>query len=401
MKKFIPVLGLFLIVSAAGFSQGRHPAGPGNTGIQSGGKETVRYLHLPERPEGAVGGLEFARRITGLSVPDREKAAVREILSGNVPSFSRKLRAITVRQTIHGRNYELVFFAACDYMAVGSDGDYLYMPMTPSTAQYLADSLNCSLPTQKMVDLIYSSAEIKLRPQPIPPSEQMTTVPVFVQHTDSIRQQIARLGIDRSADFLIAGHKKDVIISNKIYSSDRDYERVVIYGWHRSENNPIQPVYNGHLATYADYSHGIRLISNLAFLNGDSCDIRGILQDSTLSVLLSSEGVIAKPYYPKSDLFTRVGTTVNQHPAGFGLSQNFPNPFNPTTVIRYRLPQAAAVDLSIFNLTGGKVITLVRQKQLPGEYEVRWNASSYASGMYVCRLKAGPFEQSHKIMVLR
>ena len=149
-----------------------------------------------------------------------------------------------------------------------------------------------------MVDLVYSKAEIKLRPQPIPPSALMTTVPVFMQHTDSIMQQIDQLGPYRSADHIIAGHKKDIIISNKIYSADRSYDRVVIYGWHRSENDPIQPVYNGHDAQYADYSHGVRLISKSAFINEDSLQLDDILMDPNLAILLSQEGVIAKPYYP-------------------------------------------------------------------------------------------------------
>ena len=201
-------------------------------------------------------------------------------------------------------SYDLIFFTVCDYMAIGSDQDYLYIPMTPSTAQYLADRVNCTLPTKKMVDMIYSKAEIKLKPQPIPPSDTMVTVPVFWHHTDSIKKQITQRGFDRSTDHIISGHKKDIIISNKIYSSERDFDRVAIYGWHLSENNPIQPVYNGHIAMYADYSHGVRFISKLAFINGDSIQVDDILKDPNLWILLSSEGVISKPYYPASDIFS-------------------------------------------------------------------------------------------------
>ena len=170
--------------------------------------------------------------------------------------------------------------------------------MTPSAAQFLADKLNCLLPTKTVVDIIYNNAEIKLAPQPIPPSEIMTTVPVFTQHTDSIKEQIFQMRLDRSANSIIAGHKKDIIISNKIYSTDRTSDRVVIYGWHLGVNNPIQPVYNGHVDWYADYSHGVRLISKTAFVNGESTKVEDILKDSTLSILLSNEGLINKPYYP-------------------------------------------------------------------------------------------------------
>jgi hypothetical protein len=263
---------------------------------------TLGCLDIPERPENATEGSEFVVQVMDMSIADRERAAVKEILTGNVPSFSRKFSSLIIHQSIQAKNHELICFIACDYLAIGSDQDYLYIPLTPSTAQRLANQLNCILPSKKMVDYIFTNAAIKLSPQPIPPSEKMTTIQVFRQHTDSIKQQITSLGIDRSAYHILAGHKKDIIVSNKVYSPDRNFERVVIYGWHVSENNPIQPLYNGHIAMYADYSHGVRLISRLAFLNGDSIQVDALLKDPELSVLLSSEGVIAKPYYPVSSV---------------------------------------------------------------------------------------------------
>lgn len=264
--------------------------------------DTLFYLDIPERSVDAMDGSDFVARVSGKSIEDRERAVVREILSGNVPSFSRKFRAIKLHQIVEADTVELIYFVACDYLAIGSDQDYLYMPLTPSTAQYLADTLNCSLPASKIVDHIYRTSEITLAPQPIPPSDKMTTIEVFEQHTDSINLQFALAGFDRTAGQIVAGHKKDIIISHKIYSSERDFDRVVIYGWHLSENNPIQPVYNGHIARYADYSHGVRFIAKLAFINGDSVQLEKILKDPILAPLLSDEGVISKPYYPKSQI---------------------------------------------------------------------------------------------------
>jgi len=363
--------------------------------------DTVLYLSIPERQENATEGSDFVNQVAGMSLADRERAVAREILTGNVPSFSRKLRPLTINQIIDTKLYELTLFTVCDYMAIGSDQDYLYIPMTPSTAQYLADSLKCTLPTKKIVDIIYSKAEIKLRPQPIPPSDKMTTVPVFSQHTDSIKQQIFQIELDRSADNIIAGHKKDIIISNKIYSTDRNYDRVVIYGWHLSENNPIQPVYNGHTALYADYSHGVRLISNIAFIYEDSTQIDDILKDPNLSILLSNEGVINKPYYPDSDIFTLMGHGFNNSRMDFRLNQNYPNPFNPNTIINYQLPIISTVNLSIFNMAGEKVVTLVSEEQPAGNFEVEWDAQFYASGIYIYKLTTGFFEKSRKMILLQ
>lgn len=272
-----------------------------------GAVDSLCSLNIPERPAYAIEGSDFVAQVTCLSIRDRETAVVREILSGNVPSFSRKLGSLKISQNVDATNYELIYFVACDYMAIGSDQDYLYIPLTPSTAQYLADKLNCSLPTRKVVDNIYANSEIALSPQPIPPSDKMTTIQVFEQHSDSIEQQFYISGFDRSATGIVAGHKKDIIISNKIYDPDKTNERVVIYGWHLSENNPIQAVYNGHTAMYADYSHGVRLVSNIAYINGDPIHLDDILRDPNLSILLSSEGVISKPYYPESKAFTSGG----------------------------------------------------------------------------------------------
>ena len=318
-----------------------------------------------------------------------------------MPSFSRKLRALTVHRTISGTRYECTFFATCDYLAIGSDQDYLYIPMTPAAAQYLADRLHCLLPTKKMVDLIYSKAEIKLHPQPIPPSSKMTTVPVFKQHTDSIRQQIAQIGFDRSSNFIIAGHKKDIIISNKIYSPDRTYERVVIYGWHLCENHPIQPVYNGHHAEYADYSHGVRLISKIAYLNGDTVQVDEILKDASLSALLSDEGPIARPYYPSRDILTTIGSRSGHLKLDFRLNPNYPNPFNQTTTISYWLSKLSVVDLGVFNLLGEKIATLVSEQQPAGYYRVQWEARSTASGIYWLKLRIGSREQSFAMTLIK
>ncbi len=401
MSKCIKIFGLVYILTQMATVPFAKPVLAGNSGVKIEVSDSLRYLNLPERQENAVNGEAFARQVTGLSLDEREKAVVREILSGNVPSFSRKLRAISVTQTINSRPYAVTFFVACDYVAIGSDQNYLYMPMTPSTAQYLADRLQCTLPTKKMVDTIYHKAEIKLRPQPIPPSDKMVTVPVFLQHTDSIRQQIAQLGFDRSGDAIIAGHKKDIIVSNKIYSQDRTYPRVVIYGWHLSENHPIQPVYNGHNARYADYSHGVRLILKEAFLNDHATHIDSLLKDPHLWRLLSDEGVILKPYYPIRDIFSMIREFFENFRIGFKLNQNYPNPFNGTTRINYQLLRNSVVDLSIYDMLGEKVATLVSGEEPVGKYSVEWNALSHANGVYIYKLRAGLFEKSRRMILLK
>lgn len=88
-------------------------------------------------------------------------------------------------------------------------------------------------------------------------------------------------------------------------------------------------------------------------------------------------------------------------PTSFSLKQNYPNPFNPSTVISYQLPVISDVEVSIFNLLGQKVVTLVSEKQNAGQHRVQWNASGFASGIYYYSLKAGEFQQVRKMVLLK
>ncbi len=88
-------------------------------------------------------------------------------------------------------------------------------------------------------------------------------------------------------------------------------------------------------------------------------------------------------------------------PKEFKLEQNFPNPFNPTTTIQYQLPQDAKVTLKVYDILGSEVATLINAEQEAGYYEVNWNASNLASGVYIYRLQTGSFVSVKKMMLLR
>ncbi len=85
----------------------------------------------------------------------------------------------------------------------------------------------------------------------------------------------------------------------------------------------------------------------------------------------------------------------------FALAQNYPNPFNPSTKIKYSIPEVSKVNLTIFNLLGEKVATLVNEVKSAGSYIVDFNASNLASGVYLYKLQAGSFMQTHKMLLLK
>jgi hypothetical protein len=88
-------------------------------------------------------------------------------------------------------------------------------------------------------------------------------------------------------------------------------------------------------------------------------------------------------------------------PAVFSLSQNFPNPFNPETVIRYSIPSRARVTLTVYNVIGEAVAVLVDGEQESGFHDVRFDGSSLASGVYFYRLQSAGFEQTRKLSLLK
>jgi hypothetical protein len=88
-------------------------------------------------------------------------------------------------------------------------------------------------------------------------------------------------------------------------------------------------------------------------------------------------------------------------PKVYSLHQNHPNPFNPRTIINYELPITNAVELSIYNLLGQKVVTLVSEKKNAGHYQIEWDATRFSSGVYYYKIEAGAFKQVKKMVLLR
>jgi hypothetical protein len=116
---------------------------------------------------------------------------------------------------------------------------------------------------------------------------------------------------------------------------------------------------------------------------------------------------------PISDIVTGVNeNSISETPTEYVLNQNYPNPFNPSTKIRYSIPsvianrqmpekQSQMVTLKVYDVLGNEVATLVNEEKPVGNYEVEFNASGLASGMYFYRLQAGSFVQTKKMILLK
>ena len=95
------------------------------------------------------------------------------------------------------------------------------------------------------------------------------------------------------------------------------------------------------------------------------------------------------------------GTAGDEVPADYFLDQNHPNPFNPVTVIRYALPVSAPVSLTIYDVLGRRVETLVDDLQGAGVHEVHWEAGGFPSGVYLYVLRADEFVEMRRMVLLK
>jgi hypothetical protein len=139
-----------------------------------------------------------------------------------------------------------------------------------------------------MVDAIYAQSAVHLAPQPLPASSAMRSTAYYLHHDALVRAQ--RTELDAAPGLLISGDKKDLVLTNRLWSN---LERVAIYGWHTLDGRPIQPLSTVHGWHYVDYSHGARLVSTRILINDKPEGLIAALQDTITARLLSYEGVMS------------------------------------------------------------------------------------------------------------
>jgi hypothetical protein len=241
----------------------------------------VANLHeIPKRNKSAISGSEFVEKAKNLDAEERENFILQEIISGNFPNFMRKLAEIKTSIEVDGKLVEAKYFVMPDYLMVGNDTDFVRLPMQPKTAQKIANAFGFFLSTSKICDDIYNAAEVKLEPRPL--TVDRDSFLTFVEHHNIIENQ------RQQRKGLIAGIKKDVVITGELLLY-KNIKKVAIYGWHKLDGIPIQPVYSGHIDWYVDYSHGVRLIFQTIFVDGKPVNYKDILSDEKLKSLLCKE----------------------------------------------------------------------------------------------------------------
>ena len=229
-----------------------------------------------------ITGEEFYQQAMTMQWKQRDSFVLAAVMAGNIPSFLRKAAAVHVAvfDSANGKTNKATYYVMPDYLSIGSDENWARIPLIPITAQIIADSFHCFLPTRKMVNDIYEASEIKVAPVPMYIYRD-STVTMWQHHLIIEGQRKGRKG-------LISGIKKDVVISDLLTRSVKQH-RVAIYGWHQLNGKPIQPLYTGHVDWYADYSHGIRLVARKMKVNGEWMDYTDVMKHPVLRKLLSDE----------------------------------------------------------------------------------------------------------------
>jgi len=251
-----------------------------------------KQMHWPQTQ--VTTGEAFYDQAASFQWKQRDSLTRMLVLQGSIPRFLHHFRSVRTQfRDSSGKLHKAIYYVSPDYLSIGADKNWARVHITPFLAQELADSLQCFLPTRKMVDEIYWKARVRLAPIPLTQSRDST--PTFYQHHLAVEKQRAgRKG-------LVAGIQKDIVTTGRLYTYPKR-DRVAIYGWHQLNGKPIQPLYTGHVYWYVDYSQGVRLVYKLVKVNGKWMHYSAVLHDPVLRNLLCDETDCGGGRYPTSPL---------------------------------------------------------------------------------------------------
>jgi hypothetical protein len=304
-------VGLSRAASAPTDSASGPKSTPADTPSDAGGKGPAtsdRSRHtIPPRAQDAISGSEFFRRLGDKEGRAREEAAKEQLLAGNIPDFLRHF--VEVKLSASGHKGSV--WVSPDVLAIGSDEDFIRIPLTPRTAQEVQDYYSTTFVTTKLSDVIHAQAAVKLEPIPqsawyhAPPDHNMETNAFYTMHQVMVEK--ARAGKRLGA--LTAGVKKDVCLSIKLNKAPQQRQlgrdAVVIYGWHHLGGERIQGESDIHENTYVDYSHGIRLVSTDMVVDGRPMNLFDVLENKELAPLLLKPLDILDLSYPPPRRYPR------------------------------------------------------------------------------------------------
>lgn len=257
-------------------------AGCHSTEVKTAGLKPLPYF-MEHRGNG-LKAWDFVESIDDRDFWEFEDSTSKAILAGNVPDSLRYFKKIRYERLGH----IVEFWTLPDYLAVGTNEDFVRMPMGIISSRRIAKALGCTLPTTFLVERINDVAEGSLDIFPFRPLRARNQLPiVFQDHNNALKALYKARGYHFGQ--FISGLKKDLVLTCFIDSNPDYANNIAIYGWHHPDGHPQQPLFLRHANFYSDYSHGTRLIWNEVLIDGKSYDLEQLMHDPQLYVLVSDE----------------------------------------------------------------------------------------------------------------
>lgn len=251
------------------------------------GQPVINSLIPPRNPQAQTGS-QFIAANMNLSSIARDSNIDHELnLLNNIPDFLRTFVPITITE---GSN-TIILLVSSDGLCLGTNEDFLRLPLDPHQCQKLCNRFDASLPTRKIVNEIWKNAINKLEPEPLgsPYDETMSNTEHYQRINNIINKQLSDQNLDYTK--LISGHKKDVVLTNQLAPNNPGHH-VAIYGWiHPNSGKAIQDLNAfSHNDMYKDYSHLCRFIANDCIVNGNPMRLSDVFNHPVYSELISDEG---------------------------------------------------------------------------------------------------------------
>jgi hypothetical protein len=126
-----------------------------------------------------------------------------------------------------------------------------------------------------------------------------------------------------------------------------------------------------------------------------------VVYDSTKKCAYGGSASDSSRFGIISPVITEVTGNITTIPTEYQLFQNYPNPFNPTTTIKYDVPKSSLVKIRVYDVTGKMISDLVNQQMEAGSYEVNWNGTEYASGVYFYKIETKDFAKVMRMVLIK
>ena len=242
-----------------------------------------KHKTLGDKPnDAAKNGAAFYKQAATMQWKQRDSLVIIWWEEKHYPVWLQKFSRITINgvDAVSSKDVRINAYVSQDYFSLGNSNEWARICLTPMAAAIIAKSWHCVLPTTKIVDDIYHQSKVRL--DPVPMFAFRDSTPTMWHHHLIIEGQ------RKGKPGLIAGIKKDVVQTPKLKEQGKE-NKVAIYGWHKLDGKPIQPLYTGHINWYVDYSHGIRLLYETIYVNGKRMLFSNAIKDEGLHHLLCNE----------------------------------------------------------------------------------------------------------------